>query len=427
MSTRTKSNAEKNLTRIMFEQYQADHQAASKGSFVVWVAIIVPIELLKGFDLVVAVPENHAAMCAAKGIGADESRKAERLGYSMDLCSYARIDLGTVYDQGRGSPIKGLPKPDLLISDNNNCSHLVKWFDVHHRQMGVPHFVLDVPFCYGPQQEKDRRYIAGQYRDLIHTIEQLTGQRFDLRKAREALRHTSEAVGHWKRFLGLAAHRPSGITAFETFIHMAPYITSLRGTPELVEHYRILADEGRERLARAAFPVPHERHRLLWDGIAPWHQLRSMSSRLAGLGANVIYAPYTSCLGAVEGGVDQVPYDGSDPVEFLARTQNFSICPYGLDLRFRAMSEMIERFGVDAVIFASNRSCKVYSIMQMDLKRMISERFGIPTVMIEIDHADVRMYDESQAFRQIETMLEMGSASRDRTASQAGSPRVNPA
>jgi benzoyl-CoA reductase/2-hydroxyglutaryl-CoA dehydratase subunit BcrC/BadD/HgdB len=67
---------------------------------------------------------------------------------------------------------------------------------------------------------------------------------------------------------------------------------------------------------------------------------------------------------------------------------------------------MIERFAIDGLVFASNRSCKVYSVMQMDLKRRLAENFDIATVMIDVDHADVRKYNEEKLFLQIEAMLE---------------------
>ena len=71
------------------------------------------------------------------------------------------------------------------------------------------------------------------------------------------------------------------------------------------------------------------------------------------------------------------------------------------------MSEIIENIGIDGVVFASNRSCKVYSTMQMDLMRRIAEKHQIPTVMIEVDHADIRKYNEENAFVRVEALLEM--------------------
>ena len=122
--------------------------------------------------------------------------------------------------------------------------------------------------------------------------------------------------------------------------------------------------------------------------------------------ANVVSATYTSCMGTVEGGFDRFPLRGENPLWDLARIQNFSVCPSGLELRFKAMSEIIERMDINGVIFSSNRSCKVYSVMQMDLMRKIEKRFNIPTVMIDVDHADPRQYNEEKEFLKLEAMLE---------------------
>jgi benzoyl-CoA reductase/2-hydroxyglutaryl-CoA dehydratase subunit BcrC/BadD/HgdB len=186
---------------------------------------------------------------------------------------------------------------------------------------------------------------------------------------------------------------------------MAPFLTS-RGTPELAEHYRLLADETAEKVTSGIFPVPNEKYRLIWDNIAPWHQLRKMSQRLAELKANIISASYTYCMGSLEGNFDPYEYDGADPLRYLARLQNFSVCPMGMELRSRAMRESIRRNAIDGAIFASNRSCKVYSVLQMDQQKRISEELGIPAVMIDFDHADDRKYSEAGTFLRIEALLE---------------------
>jgi benzoyl-CoA reductase/2-hydroxyglutaryl-CoA dehydratase subunit BcrC/BadD/HgdB len=420
MSRHKKTKAGQHLSKILKKSYVDLHRKADSGAFVVWVAIVVPVELFAGFDNVVfAIPESHAATSAAKGAGTTQCEKAENLGFSMDLCSYARIDIGTHFDEGKDSPVRGLPHPDLLISNNNNCSLLVKWFDVYHREKGVPHFMLDVPFCYSPQKEKDFNYILGQYHDLIKIIQNMTGQLFDIERVKKAVNFTAEGIKHWKRFLSYAAHRPSGISAFDSFVHMVPYLT-LRGTREFVDHYKLIADEAEQRVTNGVYPVPHEKYRLLWDGIAPWHQLENMFLRLSELGANIICSPYTLCMGTREGTFKRYEYDHQNPLAYLARTQNNSWCPYGLDLRIRAISEAVENMGIDGIVFASNRSCKVYSIMQLDQQRHFSSNQNIPAVMIDIDHADVRKYSEANAFLRIEALLEKIDATRNNNTNQNG-------
>ena len=407
-----KSRSRQNLGRIMTKYYEENHVEAARGGFVIWISIIVPTELLKGFDVIVCTPESHSAMCAARRVGPLQCEKAERAGYSMDLCSYARIDLGTVLDQGRDSPSMGLPRPDLLISHNANCSLLVKWFDVYHREFGIPHFVLDVPFCYQTQQEKDRLYILNQFQDLIRLIEELSGQKFDYNRVREAVGHSNEAMKHWTRFLQLAAHHPAGITAFDTFAHMAPTMTWMRGTPEVTEHFKMLAQETQAEMAAGLFPVPNERYRLLWDSIAPWHQMRAMSTRLAELDANIVWSSYASSLGRIENSIDFYEWDGADPFHHLARIQNNAWCAYGLELRYKSLKEMVERYDIHGLVFASNRSCKVYSVMQMDLQKRLTKNLGLPAVMIDVDHADARKYNEANFMLTVEAMLETIEAER---------------
>jgi len=412
MPGHVKTDSGKHLSKIMRDYYMDLHQRAAQGAFVIWIAINVPAELFLGFDNVIyAVPESHAATSAAKGVGGLQCEKAEKIGYSTDLCSYARIDIGTVADGGKDSPTFGLPAPHLLVSDSNNCGLLVKWFDVHHREMEVPHYIIDVPFCYAPQREKDCKYIVDQFRGLIRVIEERSGQRFRMDRVKEAMRHTADGLAQWKRFLSYAENRPSGITAFDSFVQMAPFLT-LRGTPQFAEHYNLLADETEQLVEQGRFPVPNEKYRLFWDNIAPWHQLRNMSARLAEMNANIVGATYTQCIGTVEGSFEPYLYEVGDPLAYMARTQNAYVCPHGMTLRGKAMAEAVERLGIDGIVFASNRSCKPYSITQIDQMRKISESLRIPAVMIDVDHADVRKFSQENAYMRIEALLETIEARR---------------
>ncbi len=63
-------------------------------------------------------------------------------------------------------------------------------------------------------------------------------------------------------------------------------------------------------------------------------------------------------------------------------------------------------------MFASNRSCKPYSVTQMDQQKFMSEHLGIPAVMIDVDHADVRKYSKESSYTRLEALLEMIDAKR---------------
>ena len=52
------------------------------------------------------------------------------------------------------------------------------------------------------------------------------------------------------------------------------------------------------------------------------------------------------------------------------------------------------------------RSCKPYSVGQYDLKRLLMERLGIPSVIIEADITDSRVCSEEQTRTRLEAFFE---------------------
>ncbi len=413
MTSFKKTESGKRLSEIMKKSYMDNYTRSQNGAFIIWIGVFVPAELFLGFEnIAYYVPESHAATTAAKGLGASQCEKAESHGYSMDLCSYPRIDIGTAFDGGKGSPVGGMPKPDLIVSNNNNCTLLVKWFEVFEREWEVPHFIMDIPFCYDTQKRDDLEFIVNQYKDLIKMIEKMSGQRFDLEKVKKSTNHSINATKYWKEFLKNSEQKPSGITGFDSFVQMAPFLT-MRGTEEFEEHYRLLAKETSQRCRDGIVPIENEKYRLLWDGISPWHQLKKMQKTLAEKGANIITASYTYCIGSVEGEYDPAQYDeNEDTFEILAKGQNFPVCAQGMNLRRKAMKTVIERNKIDGIVFSSNRSCKPYSLMQLNQQRFISDKMGIPSVMIDVDHADSRSYNEDNVFLRIDALLEQIDMSR---------------
>ena len=119
------------LKEIMTRHYFLSRYAEGAKP-VAWVTSGAPVEMLRPFDFYTVYPENHGALCGAQKAGPELCSLAEERGYSQDLCSYARIDLGTCFS-GK-TPVGRLPKPDLLFASNNICQTVIYWFRVlaHH-------------------------------------------------------------------------------------------------------------------------------------------------------------------------------------------------------------------------------------------------------------------------------------------------------
>jgi len=68
--------------------------------------------------------------------------------------------------------------------------------------------------------------------------------------------------------------------------------------------------------------------------------------------------------------------------------------------------DLLQRFNVDGLIIHSNRSCKPYSLGQYDIQRLIYQKIGIPSLMIEADMTDSRVYSDAQVKTRVEAFME---------------------
>ena len=108
-------------------------------------------------DVIPIYPENYGAMIGASHMGVDLCEKTEAMGYSPDLCSYARADISAAVTDG--GPINGLPRPDFLVCCNNICGTVLKWYEVQARFFDVPLYIYDTPFIHTEFSEEAKKYL----------------------------------------------------------------------------------------------------------------------------------------------------------------------------------------------------------------------------------------------------------------------------
>jgi benzoyl-CoA reductase/2-hydroxyglutaryl-CoA dehydratase subunit BcrC/BadD/HgdB len=204
----------------------------------------------------------------------------------------------------------------------------------------------------------------------------------------------------WKEILEMARHRPAPLAAFDAFIHMAPIVT-LRGTRWAVGYYKKLKREMEERVKKGVGAFAREEIRLIWDNIPIWYDIRNFSRMLSSQGAVLVADTYTSAWTLNELDLGQSLLKG------LAGAYATIHLNRGLEYKIRKMASLVEIYGADGFIMHSNRSCKPYSLGQLDLKREVTRLTGKPGLLIEADHADSRSYAPKQVEKQIQIFLDI--------------------
>ena len=394
-----KIKAVKRMKEIMTAYYIDAKTAEQTGKKVAWITSGGPVEPLIAMDVIPVYPENHGAMIGASKMGVDLCEKAETMGYSSDLCSYARSDISCA--TLNGGPIGGLPRPDMLVCCNNICGTVLKWYEVQARFFKVPLFILDTPFCHTEFTEEARRYVQEQINEYIAFLEEACGKKLDFDRMQEVGRLSVEGQRLWQAVLDTAINRPAPLSAFDAFFHLALIVT-LRGTQQAVDYYRLLLAEMRERVASGIGAVPNERYRLLWDNIPVWFRTKWLSEKFASHEACLVADTYTSAWCGSLKYVDENNFLGT-----MAECYTRIYLNIGVDEMARQVIEMVDKYVVDGLVMHSNRSCKPYSLGQYDIQRIVGEQKGIPTLMIEADMVDERSFSEGQIETRIEAFIEM--------------------
>ncbi len=387
------------MREIMTDYYINAKTASQTGKKVAWITSGGPVEPLIVMDVIPVYPENYGAMIGASHMGGDLCAKAEGMGYSTDLCSYARADIACAIENG--GPIGGLPRPDMLVCCNNICGTVLKWYEVQARYFDVPLFILDTPFCHTEFPDQARNYVRKQFDEYIAFLENACEKPFDMEKSIEVGHLSVEGQRLWQAVLDTAAHKPAPITAFDAFFFLALIVT-LRGTQVTVDFYKELLAEMNERLDAGIYAIENEKYRILWDNLPIWYRLKWLSDTFASHDACLVADTYTTAWCGSMKFIDENNF-----FESIVEAYTRIYLNIGIDEMAKTVFEMIDKYQVDGLVIHSNRSCKPYSFGQYDIQRMVQEQKDLPCMVIESHMTDERTFSESQAKTRIDAFMEI--------------------
>lgn len=380
--------------------YEDAHRAKKEGKPVAWVASTFPVEMLLAFDVFPVWPENYASVCAARQVSVRLCEAAERMGFSRDLCSYARTVLGSIFEQ-KDLPEGGLPKPDFLVASTCACDTHFKWFQIAAQHFKCPVFLLDAPYdisgAGSAEIEKAHveNYVA-QLDNLTSFLEEQTGTKLDMHKLRETIALSDKTSELWMRIQNSRKTVPSPMGAREAFSAVF-FMLCIPGTQRAVEFYEKLLSEVEERAKNRIGVVEEEKFRLIWDNLPLWFNLK-LFEYMESLGAVIVAETFSH--------VWMGRLDAAKPFESLARKYIANFANASIRRRIDLISKLVKDFSVHGVILPTNWGCRMMSIGETIVKQEIQEKLGVPSLILDVDSSDWRNYDEASVKNKIEVFLE---------------------
>jgi len=385
------------LLQQVLLRYVVEGHAASEAGRLAWVTSGFPVEIPVAMGITATYPEQYGAVIGSQKVGPVICGFAEELGYSQELCSYARSGIGSTKNPEQ-SPLGGLPKPQALLACNNICGTVLRWYDAISQMTGAPVFLLDTPPIEGQQQPHNLAYVRRGMEHLIEFLSNTFNVSLDESRLREVAANSSKAVKLWMMSLETCKNKPSPLNCADRFTTMAPVVT-MRGSEHVIEFYQTLYDEVRQRVSQGIGAIRDERVRLLWDNIPPWFSIFKFFNSLAKRGVVFPADTYTHAwTGSIE---------GDDLFESAATIYSNVYLNKGLQAKVDKMIQLIKDYDLDGFIMFSVRSCKRYSLGQLVSKELVTEETGVPGVVIEGDMVDSRLFNEAQIQTRIDALLEM--------------------
>jgi len=382
-------------------------------------------ELLQVFDLPIVFPEINSLQTAVRRVAHEYLNEAEDYGYSPDICGYVKADVATQL-RGGELPMGRIPKPAIAVY-TNACNTYIKWAEIWERMYGVPTFVLDVPGSRAagmqtwpgdPDFENDRRYVAAQIKELIPVLEKVTGIGFDIDKLRETMTHANSMNRSWKRVLELNQSQPSLFNALSDGTIYLGVANGFRGTAAGAAYFEDLVEEMEFKAAQGIGTLTEELYRLIFVGVPCYPIFRRFTELFTELGGTFVNSTY---LWFASGGSNfGFQYDLDDPIESLAEGVLISVRD-AMDSMFfqtQILSDMIDDFGADGVVYHPIKSCRTVSTGLADNRRALMAQRDIPSLFMESDMMDKRVVSEAQLKNRVDAFFEGLATRRQRAAIQ---------
>jgi len=392
------------MKKIMADHFYELDAAAREGTpKIAWCTSVGPSELLRGMGFLVYYPENHGAVLGATRTAMDFIPAANAAGYSPDICSYLTSDVGS-FLKGE-TPISkayegitGVPRPDVLVYNTNQCREVKDWLMWYSRHLNVPCIGVECFRCVDELTVDLLKSISVQIKGLIPKLEEISGEKFDIDRFREAVRLSRKCSELWKEVLDTAAVRPSPFTFFDGTIHMGPAVVA-RGTQTAIDYYEVLLPELKQRVADGVAAVEGEKHRIYWEGMPIWGKLRELSNLFMELGTCIVASTY--CNSWIFSALDP-----DNPFDSMARAYSEIFIVRSDEIKERYIENMVKIFSLDGILFHDAKTCPANSNNRFGMPQRLADKLGIPSVVINGDLNDLRLYSEEQSITQIEAFVE---------------------
>lgn len=369
---------------------------------IAWCTSVGPAELLRSFGFEVYFPENHGALLGATRAAMDFIPEAIKCGYSGHVCSYTTADIGAYLK--KESPLqshykmKGIPKPDIIAYNTNQCREVEDWFTFFADEFKCPIVGIQPPRHLDEVTQDEVDLVVKQFKKMIPVCEAVSGEQFDIEKFKAVIKLSKEATLLWQKVLKTSIAKNAPLSFFDGTIHMGPIVV-LRGTQLAKDYYTVLLAELEEKVKNNEGFLPTATTRIFWEGMPIWGKLRMMSDLFTSNKAAVVASTYCSSWVFDK-------FDENDPWNSTARAYTEIFINRSEKAKMKMLAEWFKEYNIDGIVYHDTKTCFNNSNAKFGMPQRLKEQTGVPALIIEGDLCDLRFFSEGQSITKVETFIE---------------------
>ena len=313
------------------------------------------------------------------------------------------------------APLGGMPKPIFLLASAAICDARYKWFQALGRYMDVPVWTLEAPspgnkefFIEGAFQRMVDLGVK-HLRDFVAFVEQILGRKMDWDKLDETVNLMIEINRVWHEANELRKAKPCPMHSRDFWSAMPAALFLAGDLKDSLQLYQNAYEEVKDRVNNHVGAIPEEKYRLVFAELPPWHSL-GFFDKLAERGWNFVVESF--------GYRPPIPIDlshVSDPLERITRFSLQLFAGYYEDAKKQNVLggsfaypylKYAREWKCDGAMLHPLISCRSASTHLPYVSNMLMEKLKVPSLSIEGDIVDLRLFDPEDALAKAEPFEE---------------------
>ena len=385
---------------IQKAQWEEVRDAHKNGQKLVFFGGPVPVEIIRAFDCVPffldTVSTRIASMEELCGRYIDETEKYA----PTSMCGIDKAQLGCAILGEYGV------KPDAFVHATVPCDSARIAYPIMERIFNCPTFTLDCPFHH---DDRGYRYLAGQMDAFVAFMEKLTGLKWDADRydrLKAIMEESNKAYSALVKLTELRKRKPCPLPGRTLVLN--ELVACMSGSPACtamletqLQMGEMLADMG-----MSASKCPEEKYRVCLMQNMLWSNTGIMDWMEKTYGAITVMDGF-----GYQNGILFDDMDDWERIKYVAAMKMLNTpmihgATGPTEYWLRIIDDMYADYSVNVSIFMGHVGCKHTWASGKIVTDMIQEKYGLPTLYVDVDAIDPRYKSNDELRAQLAEYME---------------------